>query len=187
MKNYAKFILIGLLNAIFVEFAIVPQKIITEDFYGTLLLHIFFLSLSFIVSRFLVSKKMSLLKEYLLFYYIFGFLGLFVVEWIIVGNLVVSSNILLNILTQIFMFSFWAGVAFLPKVLLDERLEVLYREKVIKKIAFLFIPFITLAVGLYLFSSNFNVWRAVIVVFYISLNTIYFQHLLEVSKDKYKS
>ena len=181
VKTYLIFLLIGLLNAIFAEFAIVYEQMI-EGYPITILLHTIFISTAFLINKQYISKIKNKFKEYVSFYFIFGFAGLIVIEWILVGNLIVEPNPLVNLYVQIFMFSFWAGVVLIPKLLLDNRFSKSYRKSIATQICTLFALFVGLGAIAYLISNNFDLWLVGVGVFYISLNIVFLKHFLKIKK-----
>lgn len=178
--TYLLFLLIGLINAIFAELAIVPEQMIT-GYPTTIMIHTIFLTIAFLTDRSLISKIKSTFHEYLAFYLVFGFAGLFVIEWLLVGNLVVDPNPVTNLFTQAFMFSFWAGVGLIPKILLDKRFKAPYKKTFTRRIFYL-TPIMFIGAAFYFLTTNLDFWLAFVGIFYISLNIPFYVHFRKLGK-----
>ena len=172
MKKYFIFILLGLISAIFAEFAMIPTTELIENFMPILIFHIIALSTFFLFS-FLTSKIKNKKTEYLTYYIITGLLGLIILEWLIVGTFTVEENIILNIFSQIFMFSFWANVGTIPKIILDKKKDKTY----LKHILITFLTLISIGTIGAITLKDFGIFQLSVGIFYISLNFFFFKHL----------
>lgn len=115
------YVLFGLLFMVVGEFLVnVIFKETLTGFFGTLILYAVMLTLAYPVTR--LGKKLFKMSGYFLtsMIILFGSLGLFVMEWVIIGNSPWGNPDA----SQIAMFIWWAGVFVFP-LLWDEALPVL--------------------------------------------------------------
>ena len=124
MQPAFKFYCIGLIVAGLEEF--ITQGVLKNNLGGwiipTVIAFLPFLFIVRVLSKFLDSR-FSEQKAALIYYLISGGIGL-AVEWFLIGlspwsN--PSAHPLAMFVLQVGMFSFWSGVAFAPRLLLDQR------------------------------------------------------------------
>lgn len=169
MKQFVKFILIGLLFATVGEFVLnililnsLSDYLFTFIIYFLLLVFIYYSSK---IINFLFRKKLT---ANIIYYLTYSLLGL-MIEWFLLGNSP-SGNPDAN---QIGMFSFWAAVCMMPRIFTDKNKNLI---KLKKSVILFFIPYsvIMLIAGILLPASSklfLLVW--LITIGYTFMNIFY--------------
>ena len=108
--KFLKFIFIGILFSAPIEFwnQIINLKNGWVAFFITMVIYSVLLIIGYLINN-KIEKLDNKFLTSLIYFLFFGFLGL-LVEWVLLGN----SNVFF--LGQMAMFSFWAGMVFLPKI-----------------------------------------------------------------------
>lgn len=180
MKKFLAFIAIGSVFATVEEFLSIV--VLRHDLAGYLftLLIVFpvFLTLVYFSSRLIDRLTGSEPLQELIHYFLFGLAGL-MIEWFLIGLSPWSNpeaGFIVMLVFQLGMFSFWAAVAFIPRLFLNPR-EL--NKKVRKSILKFFIPYFITAYILSLMvpeTLRFITVISLIIFGYLSLNLFYLRY-----------
>ncbi|MAG18194.1 MAG: hypothetical protein CL944_01835 [Candidatus Diapherotrites archaeon] len=159
MNNFPKFILVGFIFAMVVEFHfnILATGNIGNFIFVTLFYPVY-LSLVFLANNF-IDKHLKGKKADVLFYLFFGFFGL-AFEWFVIGNSPWGNPDA----NQIGMFSFWVALTFMPRIFINKQKEIQPLKKSVTKY-FVAYTIVTTLIGFLLpvsFRIFFLTWFEVI-------------------------
>lgn len=182
MNKFLKFILVGYIFAMVVEFQFnilatgnIGNFIFTGIFYPVYLTLVYFSSK--LIDRIFKSKY----KASIVYYLIFGFIGL-MLEWFMIGNSPWQNPDA----NQAGMFAFWVALTFMPRIFTDEEHDVAGLKRGIKKIYAAY-AIITTIVGLILPPAFRIFWLATFVtIAYLLMNIFYLQYfkILKLAEGK---
>jgi hypothetical protein len=188
MRKFLKFLVVGSFFAMVEEFLTVV--VIRRDFASFLfsLLILFPVFLTFVWFTGPIIGKLfprEPLKEIAIFF-IYGAMGL-AIEWFLIGLSPWSNpnaNPGLMLAFQLGMFSFWATVAFAPRIFVDtSKVSQSIRRTILK----FYIPYFlfTYIIGLLIPEQlRFVVIIALIVFGYLTLNLFYIRYFLRLSEQR---
>ncbi|MBC8509882.1 MAG: hypothetical protein ISR58_13045 [Anaerolineales bacterium] len=152
MTQFVKYLFVGLGFATVVE--VINMGILQGNWTGMIATLLIAYSIFIAFSYFLQKRFGVSAKKLVVAYIIMGFIGLILIEWILIGTPLNSSQSLLSIfIFQFGIFNYWATVGFAPRLFLDHREFV----KPIKKkfLRFYFIWFVCVYVlGLLLLGDH---------------------------------
>jgi hypothetical protein len=142
-KQYFKFLGVGLFIAYTVEFILKSQfagNATPKIFLMVLIFYPVYLTLVYFSSKLIDSVVRKRFIADLVYYATYGFIGLFIIEWILLNNSP-AGNPNAN---QLGMFGFWAAVALIARIFIDHRqgLEKIKRNIKFSYVAYLIVAFI---------------------------------------------
>jgi hypothetical protein len=191
MRKFLKFMLIGSFFATVEEFltVVIIRQDIASYLFTLLILFPAFLTFVWVTSPILgklVAREP--LKEITIFF-VYGLIGL-LIEWFLIGLSPWSdpnANWVLMLVFQLGMFSFWATVAFAPRIFIDTREASQNTRRAILKFYipyFLIVYLISLLVPEQL---KFVMTIVLIILGYLMLNLFYIKYFLRLSEWKVNS
>ncbi len=163
--SYFLFLTIGLLHSAFTQW-IFGEKFFINNCWTLLVLHAMFLGLFYLVDLMILEEIKNKFWHYLVYYFFVGSIGLVGVEWLI------NKNWHIHFLGQVFMFLFWAGIAVLPKVVLDKSWTEEQKHALFERLIVLYIAILFVGMLAYFMFQTFVVWKLTIILFYLILNII---------------
>jgi hypothetical protein len=177
MPATLKFVLLGLLVAGLEEF--ITQGVLKNSYGGwiipTLIAFLPFLLIMVVVAWWL-NRRLREWVAALIYYLVAGGIGL-ALEWFVIGLAPWRDPHILQVPFQLGMFSFWATVAFAPRLLLDRR-DALSRIRRAYQIALIFL---TAAVYACTLSAprehRFPAGIASVLIAFLLLNVFHFLYL----------
>lgn len=170
-RKYLIWLCFGLVYFL-LKMLIAPQDII-DDFIKVFLLNLLFLTVIFLVDRIANAYLAKNFTQFLVVYFLAGFSGLFLVDWLVFGNYEIS-----NIIAQLFMFSYWSGAAIFPKLIIKEdKREGFYFDLSLWLGAILGL-FVCIGGLAYFFLQRPEFWQVSIMLFFITLNLYYWREFL---------
>jgi len=116
MRKLGVFIAIGLIFAAFPG-EISNQLLVHRTVHGfvfTLLNYIWFLAIAYYIRAALERRLKSKLRARLIYFLLYGYIGLSI-EWFVLHNYAFQVNPV-----QLMMFTFWAGMALTPCIMIDQ-------------------------------------------------------------------
>ena len=171
MNKFLKFILIGYFFAIIVELQFNYVTGNVGNFIFTLIAYPFYVSFVYFTSKiFNVIKKDSIADFFV--WLVYGLLGL-MIEWFIIGNSPWGNPEAI----QIGMFSFWAAVAFMPRIFTIEGYK-----KIKKWIKIYFVVYLAIALPATFFVPsplNLGLTTLLMTFFYTAMNGFYFWFMIK--------
>jgi hypothetical protein len=180
LKPTPKFYVIGLSVAFLEEF--ITQGVLKRNLVGWIIPAIIAFLPFLIVARLLgkrLEKRLIESRAILAYYLIAGFIGL-MIEWFLIGLSPWSNpaaDPLLMVIFQLGIFSFWGGVAFAPKLILDVRDSVSRVRRWYKR----FLVFGFVSIYLVTFSASrdakFVAGIGSVLATFLILNFFYFKYI----------
>lgn len=188
MKKFLEFVLIGSFFATVEEFLTVAvlRRDIAAYFFTLLILFPLFLTFVWLTSPLLGKLVPRQPAKEITIFCVYGLIGLSI-EWFIIGlspwsN--PSANYLLMSIFQLGMFSFWATVAFAPRIFVTTG-EISRNTK--RAILKFFIPYFLVSYGIAFLVPErlkFITIIALIIIGYLTLNAFYIRYFLRLSKQQ---
>lgn len=176
-RKYLLFLSLGLIYFLF-KMLIAPAEII-DDFLRVFLLNLLFLSLIFFIDWIVAVYVRGVFIQLVIVYFLAGFCGLFLIDWLVFGNYEIN-----NVIGQLFMFSYWSGIAVFPKLITrNKKREGFYLDMIIW-IGSFFGIFISLGGLAYFFLQRGVFWQVAIMLFFITLNLYYWHEFLLLRKEE---
>ena len=143
-----------------------PKDFFQNIFY-ILAIHLIFL-LFFYMLDLMVSRGIdNIVWQYIIFYFAAGIVGLIIVEWLI------QKNMIMNFFAQSYLFSFWSGLAIIPKLLIEKNGSERFHFDFCIWLGAVSGFFIAIGGLVYFFSHQILVWQASCAIMVICFNIIY--------------
>lgn len=175
LKDLPAFIGWGFSYLLLIKLFWSPKEFFHDILY-IVFVHALFLLILYLFDLLITRGIKKIIWQYAAYYFAAGALGLALIEWVI------QKNISANILAQLFLFSFWSGIAMVPKLMAEKNRSESFCFNFRIAIGAAAGLFIALGGLIYFFSHQVFYWQIAITMMVISFNIVYATQLYSLHK-----